>query len=67
MYVEPRRRINTSGLKARLFPPPFPFADALQRAPADLRTETLQGTSPLLREALVAARPVAATVEKHVL
>jgi hypothetical protein len=66
MYVEARRRINISVLKARLFPPPFPFADALQRAPADLRTETLQGTSPLLREVLVASRSVAATVEKNV-
>jgi hypothetical protein len=66
MYGPHRHRINMSGLNARLFPPPLPFPDALQRALAGLRTETLQGTSPLLREALVAPRPVAATIEKKI-
>jgi hypothetical protein len=55
-----------SGLNARLFPPPLPLLNPFQRAPAGLRTKTLQGTSPLWRESLVASRPVAATVEKKV-
>jgi len=54
------------GLQARLFPAPLPLLDALQRLPAGGATETLQGASPLPREALVAPRPVAGGVEKNV-
>jgi hypothetical protein len=53
-----------SGLNARLFPAPLP--NPLQRAPARLRTETLQRTAPPLRKSLVAARPVTAMIEKNV-
>jgi hypothetical protein len=55
-----------SGLNARLFPAPLPLLDPFQRSPACARTETLQGTSPLLREALVAPRPIATTIEKKI-
>jgi hypothetical protein len=55
-----------SGLNARLLPTPLPLLHAFQRTPAALRTEALQGASPLLRESLVTARPVAATIEKNV-
>ena len=55
-----------SGLNARLFPTPLPLLDPLQRAPARVRTEALQGTSPLVRESLIAARPVARVREKNV-
>jgi len=55
-----------SGLNARLFPAPFPLLNAFQRSPTLMRTETLQGTSPLLCESLVAARPVARMLEKNV-
>jgi len=54
------------GLNPRLFPSPLPLLDALQRTPASGRTETLQGTSPLLCESLAAAWPVAAMIEKNV-
>jgi hypothetical protein len=67
MYSQHCRRINISRLNARLFPAPLPLLNPFQRAPAGLRTETLQGTSPLTCEALVTAWPVAAMVEKNVL
>jgi hypothetical protein len=54
-----------SGLNARLSKAPLSLPDALQRAPALRRTEALQGTSPLVREALVAPRPVAGVIEKN--
>jgi hypothetical protein len=66
MYGHSWRPINMSGLNARLFPPPLALDDPLQRAPARCATEALQGTSPLLCEALVAARPVAGLPEKKV-
>jgi len=53
-------------LNARLFPASFPLLDAFERAPAFLRTEALQGTSPRAHESLVAAGSVAAMVEKNV-
>jgi len=55
-----------SGLNARLFPAPFPLLNAFQRSPARRATKALQGTSPLGREVLVAARPVARWIEKNV-
>jgi hypothetical protein len=55
-----------SGLNARLFPAPFPIDNPLQGATAFLRTKALQRTSPLLREVLVAAWPVAGVREKNV-
>jgi hypothetical protein len=55
-----------SGLNARLSPAPLAFLDSFHGAPAFLRTETLQGTSRLVREVLVAARPVAGVCEKNV-
>jgi hypothetical protein len=55
-----------SGLNARLFPAPFPLLNAFQRSPARRATEALQGTSPLVCESLVAARPVAGVREKNV-
>ena len=55
-----------SGLNARLFPAALPLGDSLQRPPARLRTKALQGTSPLVRELLIAPRPVAGMVEKNV-
>ncbi len=56
-----------SGLNPRLFPSPLSLLDALQRTSARVRTEALQGTSPLAHESLVAAGPVTAMVEKNVL
>jgi hypothetical protein len=67
MYANAIGRINMSGLKARLFPAPLSFPDALQRAPARARTEALQGTSRCSHESLVAAGTVAGMVEKNVL
>jgi hypothetical protein len=67
MYGQSAPTINISGLNARLFPTPLPFPDSFQRASAHLRTETLQGTSPLVRELLVAPRSVADVLEKNVL
>jgi hypothetical protein len=67
MYGERRQRINISGLNARLFPALLPFSDTLHCAPAGVRAEVLQGTSPLARESLVATRSVAVMVEKNVL
>jgi len=67
MYGQSSPTINMSGLNARLFPTPLPFPDSFQRAAARLRTETLQGTSPLVRELLVAPRPVAGMLEKNAL
>jgi hypothetical protein len=58
--------VNMSGLKARLFPAALPFDDSLQRAPARPATKALQRTSPLVRESLVAPRPVARLLEKKV-
>jgi hypothetical protein len=55
-----------SGLNARLFPAPFPLLNAFQRSPARHATEALQGTSPLVCEPLVAARPVAGMREKNI-
>jgi hypothetical protein len=52
------------GLNARLFPAPLALFHPLQGLAAGARTEALQRASPLLGEALVAARPVAATAEK---
>jgi hypothetical protein len=56
-----------SGLNARLSPAPLSLGDPLQRSLARLATEALQGTSPLVRESLIAAWPVAAMVEKILL
>src|ERR1700728_2425015 len=53
-----------SGLNARLSPAPLPLLNALQRSSARCTTEALQGTSPLVREAFVATRPVARVLEK---
>jgi hypothetical protein len=55
-----------SGLKARLFPTPFPLLNAFHRSPARRATEALQGTSPLVRESLVAAWTVARVREKNI-
>jgi hypothetical protein len=66
MYANAVGWINISGLNARLFPAPFPLFNQLQRAPAGVRTETLQGTSPLPHEGLVASWPVARMIEKKV-
>jgi hypothetical protein len=66
MYGQSWRAINMSGLNARLSPPPLALDDPLHRAPARCATEALQGTSPLLCEALVASRPVARVPEKKV-
>jgi len=57
---------NMSGLNARLSPAPLSLDDPLQRPLARLATEALQGTSPLARESLIAARPVARVLEKNV-
>jgi hypothetical protein len=54
------------GLNARLFPAPLSLYNSLQGAMAGLRTEALQGTSPLVRESLVTPRPVARVLEKNV-
>jgi hypothetical protein len=54
------------GLNARLLPAPLPLPNPFQCAPARQATETLQGTSPLLRELLPAARPVTGVLEKKV-
>jgi hypothetical protein len=66
MYGELSLAINMSGLNAGLLPAPLPLLDPLECSPARLRTEALQRTSPLLRESLVAARPVAGVLEKNV-
>jgi hypothetical protein len=66
MYGQHCRRINISRLYARLFPAPLPLLYPFQRAPAGLRTKTLQGTSPLWRESLVAPRPITGLIEKNV-
>jgi hypothetical protein len=66
MYGQHRRRINIADLNARLFPPLLPLLNPRQRAPATVRTEMLQGTSPLRRESLIAPRPVAGVLEKTV-
>jgi hypothetical protein len=66
MYGQHCRRINISRLNARLFPAPLPLLNPFQRAPADLRTKTLQGISPLWRESLVAPRPVTGMLKKNV-
>jgi hypothetical protein len=58
--------INMSGLNARLLPALLPLLHSLQRLPAFVRTEPLQRASPLPRESLVAARPVARVREKNV-
>lgn len=55
-----------SGLNARLFPASLAFADALYSAPAGLRAVMLQGASPLVRESLIAAWPIAGMIEKNV-
>jgi hypothetical protein len=55
-----------SGLNPRLFPTPLPLLNPFQCSPAGVRTETLQGTSTLLRESLVAPRPVAGVLEKNI-
>jgi hypothetical protein len=66
MYGDFPAPINMSGLNARLSPTPLSLPYPLQRLPARVRTEALQGTSPLLRESLVAPRPVARMLEKIV-
>jgi hypothetical protein len=66
MYGHLCRGINISGLNPRLFPAPLPLLNPFQRAPAGRATKTLQGTSPLWRESLVAPRPVTGAPEKNV-
>jgi hypothetical protein len=66
MYGDFSVAINMSGLNARLFPAQFPIHNPPQGAPARVRTEALQGTSPLARESLVAPRSVARVLEKNV-
>jgi hypothetical protein len=66
MYGDFSAAINISGLNARLPPVPLSLLDSLQGSPAGLRAEALQRTSPLVREALVAPRPVAGMLEKIV-
>jgi len=56
----------SSALNPRLFPAALPFTDALHCVPASVRAIVLQGTSPLARESLVAARSVACVLEKNV-
>jgi hypothetical protein len=56
-----------SGLSARLFPAALSLFDSPQRAPARMRTETLQRRSPLPLESFIAARPVARMLEKKLL
>jgi hypothetical protein len=41
MYGPRRASINISGLNPRLFPPPLPLSNALQRLPARPRAEVL--------------------------
>jgi hypothetical protein len=64
MYGGTRWWINISGLNTRLFPAPFPLLDPRQRMLAGLRTEVLQGTTPLAQKCFVATGPVAAMLEK---
>ncbi len=56
-----------SGLTPAPSPALLSLPNTLQRTPAWVRAEALQGTSPLARESLVAARPVAAAIEKKFL
>jgi hypothetical protein len=55
-----------SGLNARLLPALLALLHSLQRAPTRSATKALQGTSPLVCEALIATRPVARVLEKNV-
>jgi len=55
-----------SGLNPRLLPAPLSLLNPFQRSPACPATKALQGTSTLLRESLVAPRPVAGVLEKNV-
>jgi hypothetical protein len=64
MYARDRRRINISGLCARLFPAPLTLLDSFQGLPAIVRTEVLQRASAPAQEGFVAAGPVAAGLEK---
>jgi hypothetical protein len=45
---------------------PLALLDSIHGAPAFMRTEALQGTSPLAREGLVVPWPVAGVLEKNV-
>jgi hypothetical protein len=56
-----------SGLNPRLLPAPLSLLNPFQRSPACRATKALQGTSTLLRESLVAPRPVAGVLEKTLL
>jgi len=53
-----------AGLLSGLPPMPFPFPNAFHRAPALVRTESLQGRPGLPNEPFIAARTVAGAVEK---
>jgi hypothetical protein len=66
MYRGIALALNMSGLNARLPPAPLALLDSLHGAPACMRTEALQGASPLVREVLVASWPVAGMLEKNV-
>jgi hypothetical protein len=51
-------------LQTPFLPASFPLQNALQRAPAFVRAETLQGRAPGSQEPFVAAGPVATRAEK---
>ena len=63
-YAGNRRWINISGLSTCLFPTSLALLDPLQGMPAGLRTEVLQGTTPLAEESFVATGSVAFMLEK---
>ena len=63
--IAPPRSINMSGSSPRKAAPvPLPIQDTLHGAPADLRAVPLQRRPRLPQESLIAARPVAAGIEK---
>jgi hypothetical protein len=68
MYAALDRRINMSGLSARLnraVPALLTLPNAFQSAAASAGTEALARRTALLQEVFVAAGPVATTSEKN--